>query len=37
MVEKEIMIFRFDGKQLSPAGSIKVNGGPAGIRAGGRR
>ena len=37
MVEKEILIFRFDGKSLSPAGSIKVNGGPAGIRAGGRR
>jgi lactonase family protein with 7-bladed beta-propeller len=37
MVEKEILIFRFDGKSLSPAGSIKVNGGPAGIRAGGRK
>ena len=37
MVEKEILIFRFDGKNLSPAGSIKVNGGPAGIRAGGRK
>jgi DNA-binding beta-propeller fold protein YncE len=37
MVEKEILIFRFDGKSLSPAGSIKVNGGPAGIRASGRK
>jgi DNA-binding beta-propeller fold protein YncE len=37
MVEREILIFRFDGKRLSPAGSIKVNGGPAGIRAAGRR
>ena len=37
MVEREILIFRFDGKQLSPAGSIKVNGGPAGMRAAGKR
>jgi 6-phosphogluconolactonase (cycloisomerase 2 family) len=32
MVEKEIMAFSFDGKELKPAGSIKVNAGPAGIR-----
>jgi hypothetical protein len=32
MVEQEIQMFRFDGKTLKPAGAIKVNGGPAGIR-----
>jgi DNA-binding beta-propeller fold protein YncE len=32
MVQKEIMAFSFDGKELKPAGSIKVNAGPAGIR-----
>jgi DNA-binding beta-propeller fold protein YncE len=32
MVEKEIMAFNFDGKELKPAGSIKLNAGPAGIR-----
>ena len=32
MVEKEIMVFSFDGKELKPAGSIKLNAGPAGIR-----
>jgi len=32
MVEKEIMAFSFDGKELKPAGSIKLNAGPAGIR-----
>ena len=32
MVEKEIQVLGFDGKELKPAGSIKVNGGPAGIR-----
>jgi DNA-binding beta-propeller fold protein YncE len=32
MVEKEIQMFGFDGKILKPSGSIKVNGGPAGIR-----
>jgi DNA-binding beta-propeller fold protein YncE len=37
MVEREILIFRFDGIRLTPAGSIKVNGGPAGIRTAGRR
>jgi DNA-binding beta-propeller fold protein YncE len=36
MVEREILVFTFDGIRLTPAGSIKVNGGPAGIRAGGR-
>jgi DMSO/TMAO reductase YedYZ molybdopterin-dependent catalytic subunit len=37
MVEREILVFGFDGKRLSPAGSIKVNGGPAGIRTASRR
>jgi DNA-binding beta-propeller fold protein YncE len=32
MVQKEIMAFSFDGKELKPAGSIKLNAGPAGIR-----
>jgi DNA-binding beta-propeller fold protein YncE len=32
MVEREILVFGFDGRRLSPAGSVKVNGGPAGIR-----
>jgi len=32
MVEKEIMAFRFDGKTLKPAGSIKLSAGPAAIR-----
>ena len=32
MVEKEIQLFGFNGKTLKSAGSIKVNGGPAGIR-----
>ena len=32
MVEKEIMVFSFDGKELNAAGSIKLNAGPAGIR-----
>jgi DNA-binding beta-propeller fold protein YncE len=32
MVEKAIFIYGFDGKTLTPAGSIKVNGGPAGLR-----
>ncbi|MBI3436219.1 MAG: YncE family protein [Proteobacteria bacterium] len=32
MVEKELQILRFDGKELTSAGAIKVNGGPAGIR-----
>jgi DNA-binding beta-propeller fold protein YncE len=33
MVEREILVFRFDGKRLTPAPSIKINGAPAGIRA----
>jgi DNA-binding beta-propeller fold protein YncE len=33
MVQKELQLFRFDGRRLTPAGSVKVNGGPAGIRA----
>ena len=32
MVEKEIYVFHFDGRKLTAAGSLKVNGGPAGIR-----
>ena len=32
MIEKEILTFKFDGRTLAPAGSIKINGGPAGIR-----
>jgi DNA-binding beta-propeller fold protein YncE len=33
MVEKEILAFRFEGgKSLEKLGSIKTNGGPAGIR-----
>jgi DNA-binding beta-propeller fold protein YncE len=32
MVEKEIMAFSFDGKELKSAGSIKVGAGPAAIR-----
>jgi len=32
MVERDIQMFGFDGKTLKPAGSIKVKGGPAGIR-----
>lgn len=32
MVEKEILVFDFDGKELKPAGSIKVTAGPAAIR-----
>jgi DNA-binding beta-propeller fold protein YncE len=32
MVEKEIQLFAFDGKSLRPSGSVKVNGGPAGLR-----
>jgi DNA-binding beta-propeller fold protein YncE len=31
MVEKEIQALSFDGKELKPAGAIKVSGGPAGI------
>jgi len=32
MIEKEIAAFRFDGAKLEKAGTIKTNGGPAGIR-----
>jgi DNA-binding beta-propeller fold protein YncE len=31
MVEQEIQMFRFDGKTLTPAGAIKVSGGPSGF------
>jgi len=31
MVEREILAFAFNGKELKAAASIKVNGGPAGI------
>jgi DNA-binding beta-propeller fold protein YncE len=33
MTEREIQVFRFDGKALTAAGGIKVNGAPAGLRA----
>jgi hypothetical protein len=32
MLDHEIQIFRFDGSRLTPSGTIKVGGGPAGIR-----
>ena len=32
MVEKEIMVFGFDGHTLRRTGSIKISGGPAGLR-----
>jgi hypothetical protein len=32
-VERELQTFRFDGKVLTPAESIRINGGPVGIRA----
>jgi len=31
IVEQEIEMFKFDGRSLTPAGAIKVKGGPAGI------
>ena len=31
MAEQEIELFKFDGSTLTPAGAIKVSGGPAGI------
>ncbi|MEJ0018923.1 MAG: YncE family protein [Acetobacteraceae bacterium] len=31
MVEQEIQLFKFDGSKLTPAGVLKVSGGPAGI------
>ena len=31
MIEQELQLFNFDGKELKPAGAIKVKGGPAGI------
>lgn len=31
IVEQELEMFKFDGKTLTPAGVIKVKGGPAGI------
>jgi DNA-binding beta-propeller fold protein YncE len=34
MVRKEILVFGFDGRRLTPAGAIPVGGGPAGIRTG---
>jgi DNA-binding beta-propeller fold protein YncE len=36
MSEREILSFRFDGRVLTPAGSVKVSGGPAGLRVVGR-
>lgn len=32
LVERELQMFQFDGRALTPAGAIKINGGPAGIR-----
>lgn len=32
--DREILLFRFDGRQLARSGSIRVAGGPAGIRTG---
>ncbi len=32
MIEKELEVLSFDGKELKKTGAIKVNGGPAGIR-----
>ena len=32
VVEKEIQMFSFNAKDLKPAGAIKINGGPVGIR-----
>jgi hypothetical protein len=31
IVEQEIEMFKFDGRKVTPAGAIKVKGGPAGI------
>jgi DNA-binding beta-propeller fold protein YncE len=31
-LDREILVFGFDGRQLTPTGAIKVNGGPSGIR-----
>jgi DNA-binding beta-propeller fold protein YncE len=31
MVEQELQVLRFDGKELKPGGVVKVGGGPAGI------
>ena len=36
MVEKEIQVLSFDGKELKSAGALKVSGGPAGIGTAGR-
>lgn len=36
MVERALQVFRFDGRTLTPAPAIPVNGGPAGIRTGRR-
>ena len=33
-VERELQVFRFDGKALKRSGSVSVSGGPAGIRTG---
>ena len=32
VVEKQIQMFSFDGKDLKPADAIKISGGPGGIR-----
>jgi DNA-binding beta-propeller fold protein YncE len=32
--QREIQVFKFDGRRLTPAGGVKVNGGPSGIAVG---
>jgi len=32
IVEREIQVFGFDGRRLTPSAPLKVNGGPSGIR-----
>lgn len=36
MVEREIQVLAFDGKELKSTGAIKVNGGPSGIHVAGQ-
>ena len=35
MIDKEIAVLSFDGKELKRTGAIKINGGPAGLRTAG--
>jgi DNA-binding beta-propeller fold protein YncE len=32
--QRELQLFRFDGRQLTPAGAVKVSGGPSGLAVG---